>query len=466
MISVACCKENITPRLGLPLSGFAFRMNKPSTHVDDPIQVRVLVIRNEDQYYLIASYELLGVGRQLQDIVFQRLTAEFQDLFRTENCILTAVHNHSAPTTMALEGENHPDKEYLYMVAERTTTAVHSAINELQPANAFLCQKEIHGLTYNRRAVLIDGRVTMAIQPDGEVVERGPVDPLLTQIVFRNLGGKNIAGITHFSCHGVAICTMGITHDAPGRISREIETLIGAPCLLLQGGAGDINPTIVSVSHNNLDGWSDNFRAQIQDVLERLHPVEIEPLVTKNIQLPINFRDLPSRSDVKANLDVLHKLAEKDVDIPQAQGMLRKIADIINLPPGKLPEVEQTAYFARALIACNENILAAIDSGTFNGTTILPLTFWRMGEIRLVFAGAELFAQTGIAIRNMHPDSVNLLVTYAGPVVGYIPDDKAMRQGGYEVNDAWMFYGQPAPFAEGTIEYILKTVQSELNDFY
>lgn len=51
MMEAACCKADITPQPGLPLGGFAFRENKPSTHVDNPIQVRVLVFRDDNQFY-------------------------------------------------------------------------------------------------------------------------------------------------------------------------------------------------------------------------------------------------------------------------------------------------------------------------------------------------------------------------------------------------------------------------------
>jgi hypothetical protein len=37
-----------------------------------------------------------------------------------------------------------------------------------------------------------------------------------------------------------------------------------------------------------------------------------------------------------------------------------------------------------------------------------------------------------------------------------------MQRGGYEVNDSWMFYGQPAPFALGTLNQILEKIKADL----
>ena len=462
MIEAACCKADITPPPGLPLSGFAFRENKSSTHVDDPIRVRVLVLRYNSQFYLLASYELLGIGSQLNDLVLNLLNKEFTNYFIKGHCILSAVHNHSAPGTMNLVGESRPDSHYLHFIAKQTITATRSAIKSLQPVQAFLAQKEIVGLTYNRRAVLADGRVTMAIEPDGEVVERGPVDNTLTLIQLKSQSGSAVAGIVHFPCHGIAVCTQGITHDVPGRIAQEMEQLIGAPCLYLQGGAGDLNPTVVSSTHQRLNEWSEAFHNQVEDLAKRLYPVPFESLISKEIHLPIRFRELPERDHVASYVNILRKVAGGDVLSDDVQAALRNIGMIINLPPGALPDPQKAAYFARTLIRCNENILKAIDSGGLNNQISLRLTFWRIGKIHLIFIGAELFALAGLFVRNLSPERFNLLVTYSGPVVGYIPDDDAMQKGGYEANYSWMFYGQPAPFAIGTLNQILETIKAEL----
>jgi hypothetical protein len=49
-------------------------------------------------------------------------------------------------------------------------------------------------------------------------------------------------------------------------------------------------------------------------------------------------------------------------------------------------------------------------------------------------------------------------VTHAAPIAGYIPDADAMAKGGYEVDDAWKFYRQPAPFHENSVDRIVQAV--------
>jgi neutral ceramidase len=463
MIRMGFAKEDITPEPGLPLSGFAFRENMPSTHVDDPLHVRALLIEQEGQYYCLISLEILGIGAQLEYLIINNLQNQLSIKLDTKNIILTAVHNHSAPITTSLAGEADPDQSYLALIAKRTVDAMCVAINNLQSVVGSYAEKDIVDLTYNRRAVLSDGRVTMEYEPEQVVIERGPLDNRLTLLVFKNEQGQVIGSIAHFPCHGVAVCTSGITHDVPGRISKELEDQFSTPCLFLQGGAGDINPTIVSTSHDQLDKWSDSFRNQCKDLPSRLLPFDLSPLASLSKEVQIPFQPLQKRETIINNIQMLERIAAGDREAPELMEAIRNIANIINLPGGELPDPQKANYFANALVKNNQRILEIIDSGKFNGNVPLQIKFFRLGRIRMAFVGAELFACTGMSVRRMVQDGVNLLVTYSGPVIGYIPDEGSMERGGYESNDAWMFYFQPAPFAPNALNKLEDTLRYGLN---
>ena len=203
---------DITPEPGMPLSGFAFRENKPSTRIEDPIKVKALAISKDGDLFLIVSYELLGVSEELDGYVREKLNETFPDIYRDENCVLTAVHTHSAPIVARLAGEDEPDLNYIRLISEQTLKAVKDAVTTLEPVEVYVSKKEILDLTYNRRAILEDGRVSMALNPNEKVIERGPVDHTLSLLVFKNNLGKIIGGISHFACHGTAVCTMGVTN--------------------------------------------------------------------------------------------------------------------------------------------------------------------------------------------------------------------------------------------------------------
>jgi hypothetical protein len=104
-----------------------------------------------------------------------------------------------------------------------------------------------------------DGRVSMALEPDGFVLERGPVDDTLTLLLWRDQQGHALASVLHFACHGTAVCTQAIGGDIPGALARHVAGLFGAPCLYLQGAAGDSGPLVVSSDRANMLAWLDPF---------------------------------------------------------------------------------------------------------------------------------------------------------------------------------------------------------------
>jgi hypothetical protein len=46
--------------------------------------------------------------------------------------------------------------------------------------------------------------------------------------------------------------------------------------------------------------------------------------------------------------------------------------------------------------------------------------------------------------------------------MGYIPDREALSLGGYEVNEAWRFYGHPAAFSPESEERMVEAARKML----
>jgi hypothetical protein len=86
----------------------------------------------------------------------------------------------------------------------------------------------------------------------------------------------------------------------------------------------------------------------------------------------------------------------------------------------------------------------------------------RLGQLAFAFVSAELFAITGFRIRALSRAMALLPVSYAAPIIGYLPDRDALAKGGYEIEDAWRFYRQPAPFAPDSEDRVVEAVRSLL----
>ncbi len=296
--------QDITPAVGLPLSGFIARQNNPSSHVDSHLLVRVLVVRSEAGYSLLFNFDLLGITAVLEERIFGQLQNELGTSFSSERCLLTATHNHSGPCLGLLVGETAPDPAYMDLLVSRSVRAACLALENMQSVRLYSAELRIPGLTYNRRSLLADGRVSISPVPDLPVIQRGPLDDRLNCLVWRNSAGENIAGIVHFACHGVAVLSQGFGADIPGELAGRIGALIGAPCLFLQGATGDINPTTVTARRDSLHSWVDQAMHHLKDVNEQLTPVSGTDFQVINSQIPLFYAPLPGsrRLNIKSKV--------------------------------------------------------------------------------------------------------------------------------------------------------------------
>jgi hypothetical protein len=318
----------------------------------------------------------------------------------------------------------------------------------------------IPGCTINRRALLADGRVSMALETDGFVLERGPVDDTLTVLLFRDAGGQPIAAVAHFACHGTAVCTQHIGGDIPGELARRIAELLAAPCLYLQGAAGDNNPRIVAAGYTDMLTWLEPLMARLDDLPSRLYPLPDVPLRMASADLMLAYQPLPPRAAVLRRLADFDRIAQGDVDSPDVQGTIRSLGNLMNITPGQRPDARKAAYASMVLAHAERRILSALDAGHSPAPCRASAAVLRIGQIALACVSAELFAITGFRIRALSREMALLPVSYAAPIVGYVPDRESMAKGGYEVDDAWRFYRHPAPFAPESEDQIVEAVRS------
>lgn len=76
--------------------------------------------------------------------------------------------------------------------------------------------------------------------------------------------------------------------------------------------------------------------------------------------------------------------------------------------------------------------------------------------VRVVAFPGEPFAATSLAVRAALPGPA-LVLGYADGCPGYLPPREEYAHGGYEVEEAHLYYGMPAAFAPGCAEQLLDT---------
>jgi hypothetical protein len=82
----------------------------------------------------------------------------------------------------------------------------------------------------------------------------------------------------------------------------------------------------------------------------------------------------------------------------------------------------------------------------------------------IVALPGEIFAETALQIRQNMSGNPSFVIGFAEDNPGYIPPASEYAFGGYEVDEAHRYYGQPATFATGSAEALAEAAVSLLTD--
>ncbi|MEN6606723.1 MAG: hypothetical protein ABFD60_05740, partial [Bryobacteraceae bacterium] len=103
-----------------------------------------------------------------------------------------------------------------------------------------------------------------------------------------------------------------------------------------------------------------------------------------------------------------------------------------------------------------KNMLKAYDEGHPIRRVPYPIQALRFGKsLTVVALGGEIVVDYCLRIKREYPDESIFVAGYSNDVMCYIPSKRVVKEGGYEVVDSMMYYGQPAPFTEEVEETVM-----------
>src|SRR5205085_4950675 len=112
----------------------------------------------------------------------------------------------------------------------------------------------------NRRAIDVDGKASLGLNPDG------PVDRRIGLIKIEKQDGTPLALMVNYPIHGTVLGqeNVEISGDVTGIVSEYVEQKTGAPVIFINGAAGNLAP-IYSVYPNPQSGHLNQFRVLLGD---------------------------------------------------------------------------------------------------------------------------------------------------------------------------------------------------------
>ena len=401
-------REKVMPDTPLTLGGSG-TADRVSEGVLDFLYVTCIAITDEkDQTVLLITQDFLNADDSFVVPAKERISQTTG--VPIENIMVSGTHTHSAP---AITG-NHPGMaEYREVYYKGMVKAAQTALDDRSAATVQTGSVWAEGMAFSRQYILPDGSMTnnaaSSLNPVGH-----PDDPdqeaQLVRFVRQEEGKKDILVVNypiHATFNGSA-SDKYICSDAPGSIRYYIEKEAGLHVAYFIAAAGNQVPdSKIKAEKHGLD-CEEYGHALGQIIID--HLPQLRDVDTGDIVLKKQFFTATTNKD---RVD----------ELPQAKEAMRAYSSGGN----QYKDLVEKYHFSSIWEA-----QAIVKRAELETTQELPLNVLTFGETAFIFAPYEMFAPTGIYIKENSPYDMTFVITCANGSFGYLPTDKAYDYGVYE----------------------------------
>jgi len=395
-------KVNITPPVGLELSGWAFG---PSVGILDELYAKVLLLESDSKKAAIVTADLIGFDTKYADAIREGIANKVN--MNANDVLVSCSHTHSGPATMFLRRWGEIDEDFVHVVEKQLIGTATVAAKRMQEARIGAGKGRADGVGINRRDV-----------------ESGSVDAEVGVIRVDNSQGEMLAVLMNYSCHPVAVHNYKnlISADYPGYAMGVIEKIKEGRVIALHttGAAGDINPQQM---HDVK--YAEKFGNMVGgEALKIAESIETCPELTLNVvSEPVNLpvRTLPTVDELKKMIEE----GKKNLAKRKQEGTL----EYHQLMSTYIP------------IEWAQEALEVVESGRTVEHLEMEIQVVRMNDAVLVAMPGEIFVDIGLNIKKTSPYPYTFVIEMANGAIAYLPTRKAFEVGGYEPERAATIYG-------------------------
>jgi len=395
---------------GTPMAGFAARLSG-SSGVHDATTVRAMVVDDT----ALVTVDVC--------VLHEDTCAAIASRSGLGGVVVSATHTHGGPSIGCGRAGDHSPETH-DSVVEAAVEAIAEAADAQRPVFTEWASTRGLGVAKDRRH---PGR---------------HIDPPLSGLRFRARSGDVVVTLVSYPCHPVVLDATNtlITSDYVHPLRVAVEEATGAPCVFLTGTAGDVNTGHLATdsfgagvaAHRSFDRANEAGRA-LGDGLLTSDWTRIDAVTGI-----LRQRDVALRFERITQHEVDAKRAEWEAQLPGSDPgpseLLRRWIDWAN---AWQPTSSATAWTGR---------VSVLDMGCAMIVTLPGEPF--------------LWASESLSRAGSHV----IVAGYSDGVPGYLPTSAAYTEGGYEVEDAHRYYGMPAPFRRGSLEYVVDTARALMHE--
>jgi neutral ceramidase len=415
----------VTPPQGTSLLGYFMKIGDVST-VHDDLYAKALVLDDGQCRIALVICDMTVIGEG----TFGRAKKLIQDRVGLpgEHVMMACTHTHSACRVPLLESAT--DLRYVDQLVEGLAQSVCLAVDNLAQAEVATGSVDVPEYAFNRRWYMkpasipadpfgIKEDLVRFNPPRGHadlIKPAGPVDPEVSILAVRHTNGRPLAVLANYSLHYVGgFKRAEVSADYFGVFSRKITELLDAE---------SVEPAFVGMMSNATSG---NIGAGVDFSKKggkKFAPYERMEEVGTNIAEKVAgaIRDFQYERTVRVGC------AESTIEVrtrrpsPERLAWAQKVLANSNAKYGH----HWTRNYAREAIYLNE----------WPETVAVKLQAFRIGDCLIGAIPNEVFAETGLAVKEASPTENAFVVELANQYYGYLPTPEQHALGGYETWDA------------------------------
>tara|TARA_B100000749_G_scaffold32469_1_gene22542 strand:- start:955 stop:2397 length:1443 start_codon:yes stop_codon:yes gene_type:complete len=410
---------DITPALGVANGGVIAR-GGAATHIHDELHARCLVLDDGATRLAIAICDMRMLGGEVVARA-KSLAGEATGL-APENILIAATHTHAAPAMVGIHPEPR-DRAYAEFVARRIADGITRAGHHLAPAKVGWGFGSAPQHVHNRRWFMKP--MAIAANPFGGRSDEvkmnpprgtdllkpaGPVDSQVSVLDVRHTDGRPLALLANYGLHYVGGYQAGhVSADYFGLFADRVQGLLGADrqhppfvAMMSNGTSGDVSNNDFRAKPERLPAWvkmqrvANDLAGKVAKVVGNIGHHATAPLAVAATELQLGVR----RPD-DARLGWARRTLANDTD------------------PKRLTRPEIYAQEALAL-------------AKFPARVPVVLQAFRIGDLRIITVPCEMFAETGLALKQEAGLGPLFIIELANGYRGYLPTPRQHEWGGYE----------------------------------
>jgi neutral ceramidase len=404
MLQAGAAKTDITPPVGMELTGFISRL-QPSIGVHDPLYAKAVVLDDGKTKLAMVSCDLLALSRD--SVKTARNAISNKTGIPHSNILIACTHTHSGPATVFLQNCGTVDKDWLPKLEQQIADTVIRANQELQPASL--------GYGIGTADINLDRRTLKLPNHSPDMVDKS-----LGVIKIEHINGEPMALILNYTCHPVVMAEKNryFSADYPGAATAYLESNYPSEPVVLyfNGACGNINPQIRGGTWEEL--------TKLGEIIGKAAVAVIDTIATSDT----------------CTISALSQNIELQLKIPTIEGIEHELELFRN----RAEELNESEVIAKkgndAMIWWAEETLDILKHKKKPDSVPLEIQVIKLGELNIAAIGGEVFCEIGLNIKQQ-TNAPTFIIGYANHDIGYIPTRKAFEEGGYEVTMAYRYYG-------------------------